>query len=82
MVAALAHGGRLDGEPRPRQAEVTAYYGAFILVPDGNNIEAVTFPAGWLRTEGVTGDLFVFREGNSRAPRSTVRKPVYIKGSS
>ena len=46
MAAALAHGGRLDGEPRSRQAEMTGYYGAFILVPDGNNIEAVTFPAG------------------------------------
>jgi len=61
---------------------MTAYYGALILVPDGNNIEAVTFSAGWPRTGGVTEDILVFREGNSRAARSIVRKPVYIKGSS
>ena len=27
-----------------RQATVTVYYGAFIRDPDGNKIEAVTFP--------------------------------------
>ena len=38
-------GGRSDGEPGPRQAAMTTYYGAFIKDPDGNKIEAVTFPA-------------------------------------
>ena len=42
--AALAHGGSGDGEPRDRQATVTHYFGAFIRDPDGNKIEAVTFP--------------------------------------
>jgi catechol 2,3-dioxygenase-like lactoylglutathione lyase family enzyme len=42
---ALAHGGRTDGEPGPRQAAMTTYYGAFIRDPDGNKIEAVSFPA-------------------------------------
>ena len=42
----------------------------FILVPDGNNIEAVTFSAGWLRTGGVTGDLFVFREAIAAPPEA------------
>ncbi|MSP43351.1 MAG: VOC family protein [Alphaproteobacteria bacterium] len=43
--AALTHGGRGDGEPGERQGEMTSYYGAFILDPDGNKIEAAAFPA-------------------------------------
>lgn len=43
-AAALANGGRCAGAPGPRQAEMTPYFGAFILDPDGNKIEAVTFP--------------------------------------
>ena len=43
-AAALAGGGRCGGAPGPRQGEMTAYYGAFILDPDGNKVEAVTFP--------------------------------------
>lgn len=42
-AAALALGGSNDGEPGPRRGEKSAYYGAFILDPDGNKIEAVTF---------------------------------------
>jgi catechol 2,3-dioxygenase-like lactoylglutathione lyase family enzyme len=42
---ALAQGGRNDGEPGPRQGAMTTYYGAFICDPDGNKIEAVSFPA-------------------------------------
>ncbi len=37
--AALAAGGRDNGPPGPRQD--FGYYGAFVLDPDGNNIEAV-----------------------------------------
>jgi catechol 2,3-dioxygenase-like lactoylglutathione lyase family enzyme len=44
--AALAAGGVSDGEPGPRQAAMTTYFGAFILDPDGNKIEALSFPAG------------------------------------
>ena len=36
--------GRDAGEPGPRQAAMTTYYGAFIFDPDGNKVEAVTFP--------------------------------------
>jgi catechol 2,3-dioxygenase-like lactoylglutathione lyase family enzyme len=36
--AALAAGGRDNGKPGPREE---GYYGAFVLDPDGNNIEAV-----------------------------------------
>ena len=43
-AAALEGGGRCDGAPGERQATVTVYYGAFIRDPDGNKIEAVTFP--------------------------------------
>jgi catechol 2,3-dioxygenase-like lactoylglutathione lyase family enzyme len=41
---ALRHGGISDGAPGPRQAAMTVYFGAFIRDPDGNKIEAVTFP--------------------------------------
>jgi catechol 2,3-dioxygenase-like lactoylglutathione lyase family enzyme len=37
--AALAAGGRDNGPPGPREG-AGAYYGAFVLDPDGNNIEA------------------------------------------
>jgi catechol 2,3-dioxygenase-like lactoylglutathione lyase family enzyme len=37
---ALAHGGRDNGAPGPRDYH-PGYYGAFVLDPDGNNIEAV-----------------------------------------
>jgi catechol 2,3-dioxygenase-like lactoylglutathione lyase family enzyme len=42
-AVAIEHGGKSDGEPGPRQAALTTYYGAFIKDPDGNKIEAVTF---------------------------------------
>jgi catechol 2,3-dioxygenase-like lactoylglutathione lyase family enzyme len=37
--AALAAGGRDFGKPGPREG-AESYYGAFVLDPDGNNIEA------------------------------------------
>ena len=40
-VAALAAGGRDNGAPGPRPEYHPGYYGAFVLDPDGNNIEAV-----------------------------------------
>ena len=43
-AAALAGGGASDGEPGPRPAAMTTYFGAFILDPDGNKLEAVSFP--------------------------------------
>jgi catechol 2,3-dioxygenase-like lactoylglutathione lyase family enzyme len=43
-AAALAAGGASDGAPGPRQAALTGYFGAFIRDPDGNKVEAVTFP--------------------------------------
>jgi catechol 2,3-dioxygenase-like lactoylglutathione lyase family enzyme len=42
---ALAHGGTADGGPGLRPEYDAHYYGAFVLDPDGNKIEAVTFLA-------------------------------------
>ena len=42
--AALKAGGRSDGEPGLRPHDRVRYYAAFIRDPDGNRIEAVTFP--------------------------------------
>jgi catechol 2,3-dioxygenase-like lactoylglutathione lyase family enzyme len=39
--AALAAGGSDNGPPGPRPHYHAAYYGAFVLDPDGHNIEAV-----------------------------------------
>ena len=43
---ALTLGGRGDGEPGDRHATVTKCFSAFIRDPDGNKIEAITFPCG------------------------------------
>ena len=45
-AAALAAGGRDNGKPGLRPQYHPNYYGAFVFDPDGNNIEAVTAPAG------------------------------------
>ena len=44
-AAALAAGGRDNGAPGPRPHYHAAYYGAFVLDPDGHNIEAVCHEA-------------------------------------
>jgi catechol 2,3-dioxygenase-like lactoylglutathione lyase family enzyme len=41
--AALAAGGSADGTPGRRPEYNDRYYAAFVLDPDGNKIEAVTF---------------------------------------
>jgi catechol 2,3-dioxygenase-like lactoylglutathione lyase family enzyme len=40
-IAAIESGGRDDGKPGLRSEYHPSYYGAFILDPDGNKIEAV-----------------------------------------
>ncbi len=42
-AAALKSGGTADGPPGPRPEYTPGYYAAFVLDPDGNRIEAVTF---------------------------------------
>ena len=44
-AAALNGGGRSDGPPGLRPHDRVRYYAAFVLDPDGNRIEAVTFPS-------------------------------------
>ena len=43
-AAALATGGHCDGPPGIRPHDRVRYYAAFVIDPDGNRIEAVTFP--------------------------------------
>ena len=43
-AAGLAAGGTSDGAPGLRPQHGEGYYAAFIRDPDGNRIEAVTFP--------------------------------------
>lgn len=40
-AAAIAAGGRDNGAPGPRPHYHPGYYGAFVLDPDGHNVEAV-----------------------------------------
>src|ERR1700684_2667610 len=44
-AAALSAGGSSDGAPGLRPHDRVRYYAAFIVDPDGNRIEAVTFPS-------------------------------------
>ena len=44
-AAALNAGGRSDGAPGLRPHDRVRYYAAFVIDPDGNRIEAVTFPS-------------------------------------
>ena len=44
-AAALTAGGGSDGAPGLRPHDRVRYYATFVVDPDGNRIEAVTFPA-------------------------------------
>jgi catechol 2,3-dioxygenase-like lactoylglutathione lyase family enzyme len=44
-AAALTAGGVSDGAPGIRPHDRVKYYAAFVIDPDGNRIEAVTFPS-------------------------------------
>jgi catechol 2,3-dioxygenase-like lactoylglutathione lyase family enzyme len=44
-AAAVAAGGVSDGAPGLRPHDRVKYYAAFVIDPDGNRIEAVTFPS-------------------------------------
>jgi catechol 2,3-dioxygenase-like lactoylglutathione lyase family enzyme len=43
-AAAVKAGGSSDGAPGLRAHDRVRYYAAFVIDPDGNRIEAVTFP--------------------------------------
>ncbi len=51
--AALAHGGKDNGAPGERGYH-PGYYAAFVLDPDGNNIEAVHHGAAKRSAEAIT----------------------------
>src|ERR1700722_3147065 len=42
-AAALAAGGKDNGAPGPRPHYTPTYYGAFVIDPDGHNLEAVCY---------------------------------------
>ena len=44
-AAALRFGGRSESAPSLRPHDRVRYYAAFVVDPDGNRIEAVTFPS-------------------------------------
>lgn len=44
-AAALAAGGASESEPSLRPHDRVRYYAAFVVDPDGNRLEAVTFPS-------------------------------------
>ncbi len=44
-AAALAAGGKDNGKPGPRPSYGETYYAAFVLDPDGHNVEAVCLRA-------------------------------------
>src|SRR5258708_20635078 len=44
-AAALSAGGRSDGAPGLRPHDRVKYYAAFVIDPDRNRIEALTFPS-------------------------------------
>jgi catechol 2,3-dioxygenase-like lactoylglutathione lyase family enzyme len=44
-AAALSAGGRSDGAPGLRPHDRVRYYAAFVIDPDGNRVEAMTFSA-------------------------------------
>jgi len=44
-AAALSAGGCSDGAPGLRPHDRVKYYAAFVIDPDGNRVEAVTFPS-------------------------------------
>ena len=50
--AALAAGGKDNGAPGLRPHYHPSYYGAFVLDPDGHNVEAVCHAAGLARRTG------------------------------
>ncbi|KAJ3509100.1 hypothetical protein NLJ89_g5391 [Agrocybe chaxingu] len=46
--AAIAAGGKCNGTPGPRPQYFATYYGAFVLDPDGRNLEAVCLKPAFL----------------------------------
>jgi len=75
-AAGLAAGWRDDGAPGPRPQYLEDYYGGFLLDPDGNSIEAVTY-AG-VRTNGNVDHLWMRTRDVAAARRfyATIAEPA------
>jgi len=73
--AAMAAGGRDNGPPGIRAHYHPDYYGAFVLDPDGNNVEAVCHypPGGAARTQGAAKSASA---GKKRTPAKKAAKKV------
>lgn len=52
--AALAHGGRDDGAPGPREMYGPDYYGAFVFDLDGNKVEATLHAEAFVTSRPAT----------------------------
>ncbi len=53
----LKAGGRDNGKPGLRADYSPTYYAAFLIDPDGNNVEAVCTASGSLRERGHAGGM-------------------------
>lgn len=74
--AALSAGGRDNGPPGVRAHYHPDYYGAFVLDPDGHNIEAVChFPPGRAAKAGAKAKAAAKPKAKAKAP-STSKKNV------
>jgi hypothetical protein len=69
-IAGTAAGYRSDGEPGPRPQYTPDYYGAFLLDPDGNSIDAVH--RSGMRTDGVVDHVWI------RVSDLTASRPFYV----
>ena len=79
-AAALAAGGRDNGGPGVRPQYHPGYYGAFVLDPDGNNVEAVHHTFG---TERAGAALRTTagpwsRRLRAKGPAASVDAPVFV----
>jgi len=74
--AALAHGGRDDGEPGPREMYGPDYYGAFVFDLDGNKVEATLHAEAFVATRPARKAT---NKRTQRAPKRAARKRVKKK---
>jgi len=77
--AAMAAGGRDNGPPGIRAHYHPNYYGAFVLDPDGHNIEAVCHgPAGAAKREAAAKAKSAAKAGAAKKRASTKAGPTKV----
>jgi catechol 2,3-dioxygenase-like lactoylglutathione lyase family enzyme len=73
-AAALAAGGKDNGAPGLREHYHPHYYGAFVLDPDGHNVEAVChLPAGAAKKRTTAGRAVPKRSAARKSGRGSTR---------